>query len=285
MEFFKEHKKACLMGFAVLLLFTCGSAMSAVNVAHHRAATADTPASSSDTIQTEAEGTGTDAEPAENALTLTDAQKEAIENYDESTKSFISTLTASLWQTSEGRYSLRFADDSYVETVNGTPERHTYAITRMETARDGYGGTLNTLVFLTDTGTHIVTYTNGKGSAANTNTQAAEGTTISPLNSATMFAQKNTAYERADAVEAITIKGLNSEVTTLFGGDEKALAGALSNWCAVHYPSVTCATWKKVVSVDYENNVLTTSFSLNDTNPVTITCVYETDTGTFSFTN
>ena len=58
---------------------------------------------------------------------------------------------------------------------------------------------------------------------------------------------------------------------------------ALSKWCAVHYPSVTEATWQKVVNLDYENGVITTDFKLNDTNSVSITCVYEQSTGEFSF--
>lgn len=80
-----------------------------------------------------------------------------------------------------------------------------------------------------------------------------------------------------------SLKGMNSEVTKLFGGDEKAVTTALSKWCAVHYPSVTEATWQKVVNLDYENGVITTDFKLNDSNSVSVTCVYEQSTGEFSF--
>lgn len=52
---------------------------------------------------------------------------------------------------------------------------------------------------------------------------------------------------------------------------EKAVITALSKWCAVHYPSVTEATWQKVVNLDYENGVITTDFKLNDTNSVSDT--------------
>ena len=67
------------------------------------------------------------------------------------------------------------------------------------------------------------------------------------------------------------------------GHDVKAVITALSKWCAVHYPSVTEATWQKVVNLDYENGVITTDFKLNDTNSVSVTCVYEQSTGEFSF--
>lgn len=276
-----EHKKLSVIALCLLLMFTCGSAMSAINVSHHRAETAKEQHAENNTDTTTAAEKKTKEETGK--VELTDAQKEIIKGYDTDTKELIDTLSSSVWSVSEGRYTLKFADDSYVETVNGTPTVHSYAISRVEKTSDGYGGSLYTIVFETDTGTHIVTYTDGSGAAVNSDSKTPGENTISTLTSSTMFAQKNTAYERAEAVANITVKGMNSEVTKLFGGDEKAVTTALSKWCAVHYPSVTEATWQKVVNLDYENGVITTDFKLNDTNSVSVTCVYEQSTGEFSF--
>ena len=95
-----------------------------------------------------------------------------------------------------------------METVNGTPTVHSYAISRIEKTSDGYGGYFYTIVFETDTGTHIVTYTDGSGAAVNSDSKTPGENTISTLTSSTMFAQKNTAYERAEAVANITVKGM-----------------------------------------------------------------------------
>lgn len=276
-----EHKKFSVIALCLLLMFTCGSAMSAINVSHHRAETAKEQNAGNNTDTTTAAEKKTKEETGK--VELTDAQKEIIKGYDTDTKELIDTLSSSVWSVSEGRYTLKFADDSYVETVNGTPTVHSYAISRVEKTSDGYGGSLYTIVFETDTGTHIVTYTDGSGAAVNSDSKTPGENTISTLTSSTMFAQKNTAYERAEAVTNITVKGMSSEVTKLFGGDEKAVITALSKWCAVHYPSVTEATWQKVVNLDYENGVITTDFKLNDTNSVSVTCVYEQSTGEFSF--
>ena len=276
-----EHKKFSVIALCLLLMFTCGSAMSAINVSHHRAETAKEQNAENNTDTTTAAEKKTKEETGK--VELTDAQKEIIKGYDTDTKELIDTLSSSVWSVSEGRYTLKFADDSYVETVNGTPTVHSYAISRVEKTSDGYGGYLYTIVFETDTGTHIVTYTDGSGAAVNSDSKTPGENTISTLTSSTMFAQKNTAYERAEAVANITVKGMNSEVTKLFGGDEKAVITALSKWCAVHYPSVTEATWQKVVNLDYENGVITTDFKLNDSNSVSVTCVYEQSTGEFSF--
>lgn len=276
-----EHKKFSVIALCLLLMFTCGSAMSAINVSHHRAETAKEQHAGNNTDTTTAAEKKTKEETGK--VELTDAQKEIIKGYDTDAKELIDTLSSSVWSVSEGRYTLKFADDSYVETVNGTPTVHSYAISRVEKTSDGYGGYLYTIVFETDTGTHIVTYTDGSGAAVNSDSKTPGENTISTLTSSTMFAQKNTAYERAEAVTNITVKGMNSEVTKLFGGDEKAVTTALSKWCAVHYPSVTEATWQKVVNLDYENGVITTDFKLNDSNSVSVTCVYEQSTGEFSF--
>ena len=254
-----EHKKFSVIALCLLLMFTCGSAMSAINVSHHRAETAKEQNAGNNTDTTTAAEKKTKEETGK--VELTDAQKEIIKGYDTDAKELIDTLSSSVWSVSEGRYTLKFADDSYVETVNGTPTVHSYAISRVEKTSDGYGGYLYTIVFETDTGTHIVTYTDGSGAAVNSDSKTPGENTISTLTSSTMFAQKNTAYERAEAVANITVKGMNSEVTKLFGGDEKAVTTALSKWCAVHYPSVTEATWQKVVNLDYENGVITTDSS------------------------
>lgn len=269
----KAHKKAAVLTLTVLLLFTCGSVISAVHVAQVRSEDAASQSAAANDAKEKADTEESDA-------SLSDEQKKLIEDYDDDTEKFIQTLSASVWTASGGNCSLRFSDTSYTETVNGKVDKHPYAIARLDKGTDTSGAEVDSAVFVTDTGTHIVSYMNLKG-----NSNGGDGKVSSSLSSTSMFALGDTAYERTDAVESITIKGLNSEVTTLFGGDEKAIAKALSGWCAVHYPSVTEATWQKQVVLDYKNGEITTDFSLNDTNPIPVTMVYKQDTGEFSFSN
>lgn len=175
-----EHKKFSVIALCLLLMFTCGSAMSAINVSHHRAETAKEQNAGNNTDTTTAAEKKTKEETGK--VELTDAQKEIIKGYDTDTKELIDTLSSSVWSVSEGRYTLKFADDSYVETVNGTPTVHSYAISRVEKTSDGYGGSLYTIVFETDTGTHIVTYTDGSGAAVNSDSKT-PGENTMPENS------------------------------------------------------------------------------------------------------
>lgn len=266
--FVGEHRGAALVALFLLIAFVGGSAMSAVNVAQNRAQ----EAAQSQTGQ-------------KGDVPLTDSQKKAIEGYDDDVRALIDTLSASVWSANNGRCTLRFSDDSYVETVNGKSTTHSYAIERIDKAGDGYGGSIDTIVFETDTGTHVVTYTDGKGSAATAQggAQKADGSVISSLASASMFSLKDTAYERADAVKSIAVKGLNSEITQLFGGDTDKLTSALSSWCAVHYPTTSEAIWNQVASIDWGDGVITTGFKLNDDQSTELTVVYRMDNGDVEF--
>lgn len=269
--YFKEHKRAALIGLFFLIVFVGCSAVSAVHVATERARE-DTA------MQAGQEAAGGKQEETED-VPLTDSQKEAIAAYDDETSDFIETLGASVWSAQGGKYTLRFLDnDRYIETVNGEAVQHSFAIARIDFSSDTSGVEIDTVVFETDTGTHVVTYTNqkitdGEGS----------GTSSSSLSSASMFQLKDMGYERADAVENITVKGLNSEITALLDGDTDKLTSEISNWCSVHYPSVTAAQWNGVASIDWESNVVTTDFTLNSENPSTLTVVYKRDAGEFTF--
>lgn len=272
-----EHQRAALVALFLLIVFVGGSIVSATNVASRRAQEA---------AQTEQQGTQEEASAAPEAVELTDSQRAAIEGYDDDTLAFIDTLGASVWSANNGRCTLRFADDSYVETVDGEPTAHSYAILRIDRASDGYGGTIETVVFETDTGTHVVTYTDGKGSAENGGSgdaERADGTVISSLASASMFAMKDTPYERADTVENISVRGLNSEVTQLIGGNADSLTTELSRWCAVNYPTAQEVVWNGSAFVDWEDAIVSTDFTLNGETTVTVTAIYHMDTGTFEF--
>lgn len=271
----REHRGMTLAAVFLLIVFIGGSAMSALSVADRRAQEAQ--------AQTEVQGASGQDEGAQDTqgaqAALTDAQREAIEAYDEGTLDFIGTLCASVWSANGGRYTLRFYDGSqYTETVDGESTQHSYAVLRLESRMDDAGNDVSTAVVETDTGTHMLTYANMTG----TSPSGAEQVT-STLTSSSMFALKDASYERADAVESISVRGLNSAVTDLIGGNPDALTDALSRWCAVHYPTATQAQWNQVASIDWENGTIATGFTLNGESAVNLTVVYLMETGAFEF--
>lgn len=271
-QFAKEHRALMLVTLFFLIVFIGGSAVSAVNVANLRAA--------DDAGQSEhaAESAAVKQDNESSDVPLTDSQKEAVKNYDEATQQFIDTLSASVWSANSGNYTLRFSEDQYVETVNGESEQHSYAVLRLEQGNDTAGDKTATAVVETDTGTHILEYTNMSGSRDDGSDVV---TTV--LSSGSMFALKDTNYERGDAVETIDVKGLNSDVTDLLGGDAKKLTTELSKWVTVHYPTASEATWSGSAFIDWENSLISLDFTLNGDTNSTISAIYHMDTGSYEF--
>lgn len=112
-SFMAEHRAAALVAVFLLIVFVGGSAMSAVNVANHRAQ----EAASQEGEQGQPAGGQEGQEQQDGSVSLTDSQSAAIENYDDATRDFISTLSSSVWSANSGRYTLRFENDQYTETV------------------------------------------------------------------------------------------------------------------------------------------------------------------------
>lgn len=269
-----QHRGACFLVLFLFVLFVGFSVMSAVSVAEKRNAEAE--AEQSDV---------SDASEAavEEASPLSDAQQKIIDGYDDETKALIDTLSASVWSANDGRYTLRFFDTYYVETENGTETAHPYAISACEFGNNGSDTEIDQIVFETDTGTHIATYTLVLKAKDETSR-------LSTIGSTTMFSLADTPYERMDAVKQISITGLNSEITDLLGNSD-TLVSELSNWCANHYPVATEAVWSQNVTIDYAENIVVTSFSLSGkesgsltgSNATVISVTYDRSAGTYAF--
>lgn len=251
----KEHRTAALVCLFLLIVFIGGSAMSAVNVAHHRADVTAQQQQQAEEEQKTPEEKQQEKEEAD--PDLTDGQRKAIDAYDDDTKAFTETLAASIWTANNGNDTLQFTGHTYTETVNGQPTKHTYAVTRLEKGSDTRGMEIDTAVFETDTGTHVVHYTCQTGTGEVTDTLSAT------LSSGTAFQLKDTNYVRQDPVQDITVNGLNDEITTLLGGAD-TLTSELSKWCAAYYPSASTVSWTGTATIDYNENTITTAFTLSN---------------------
>ena len=191
-----QHKKTSLLALFVLIVFVGFSVTSAMNVAQRRA-------EEESIEQVEPDNEKTSSSESDKDIKLSDSQKEAIKGYDDKVKRLIETMSSSIWSDKTGTNTLRFYDTYYVETINGVEKTHPYAITKVEYGTNGADAEIDTVVFLTDTGTHIATYTialDVEGSSISTST----------LSSSSMFSKKDSLYECADPVKSITVKGLNS---------------------------------------------------------------------------
>lgn len=264
-----QHKKASLLALFALIVFVGFSVTSAMNVAQRRA--------EGESIgQVEPSNDKSPSSESSKDIRLSDSQKEAIKGYDDKVKRLIETMSSSIWSDKSGTNTLRFYDTYYVETINGDEKTHPYAITKVEYGTNGADAEIDTVVFLTDTGTHIATYTialDVEGNSISTST----------ISSSSMFSKKDSLYECTDPVKSITVKGLNSEMTGLFGGDVTKLTEDLSSWCASHFPTASEATWQKTAVIDYEKDIISTNFTLNTETPVSIAVTYSLSDKSYNF--
>lgn len=265
-----QHKKATLLALFALIVFVGFSVTSAMNVAQRRAEEGEPL----EQIESSNEKSPS-SEPSKD-INLSDSQKEAIKGYDDKVKRLIETMSSSIWSDKTGTNTLRFYDTYYVETINGDEKTHPYAITKVEYGTNGADAEIDTVVFLTDTGTHIATYTIALGVDGNS-------ISTSTISSSSMFSKKDSLYECADPVKSITVKGLNSEMTGLFGGDVTKLTEDLSSWCASHFPTASEATWQKTAVIDYEKDIISTNFTLNTETPVSIAVTYSLSDKSYNF--
>lgn len=264
-----QHKKASLLALFALIVFVGFSVTSAMNVAQRRA--------EGESIgQVEPSNDKSPSSESSKDIRLSDSQKEAIKGYDDKVKRLIETMSSSIWSDKSGTNTLRFYDTYYVETINGDEKTHPYAITKVEYGTNGADAEIDTVVFLTDTGTHIATYT----IALDVEDGSISTSTIS---SSSMFSKKDGLYECADPVKSITVKGMNSEMTGLFGGDASKLTKDLSSWCACHFPTASEAVWQKSAIIDYEKGIISTNFTLNTETPVSIAVTYSLSDKSFNF--
>ncbi|MGN8818095.1 hypothetical protein ACTNEN_07195 [Oribacterium sp. HCP28S3_H8] len=246
----KKHRKVALLSLFAIIVFAGFSVTSALHVAERRAAQQS---------QTASDAAGSDSGKTAGAseaekTSLTESQKKLIKAYDSKTRKLIETLCAGVWSASDGKYTVRFYDDHYVETVNGEETSHPFAISACEFGNNGSDTEVDTIAFETDAGTYIATYTLVKSADS---ASAGQASLLSG-----MFALPNTAYQRSDAVEKIAVEGLDGEAKGLLG-DQDAFVDALSRWCSTHYPSAVKATWNKNVTIDYDKGLVVTAFTLS----------------------
>ena len=141
---------------------------------------------------------------------------------------------------------------------------------------------IDTAVFETDTGTHVIRYTCQTGTGEVTDTLSAT------LSSGTAFQLQDTDYVRQNPVQNITVEGLNDEITALLGGAD-TLTSELSKWCAAYYPTASTASWTGIATINYNENTITTAFTLTiaDTAPgsgtATVSATYHRADGTYEF--
>lgn len=278
-NFLKINKKAAILLLFFLVIFIGFSVTNAIKVSNERADADNNEQKTSETSESE----DTETIPVDD-VSLTDKQSDIIDNYSAKTQQLIDVLAKHPWVSDDGKNTIIFHDTYYEQSVNGHSQKTPFAISAIEYDSNGSDTEINTLVFETDKGTHLVTYTATKAVSENE-----KG--VSTLYSTTLFEQGNTTYTRVEEFTNITIQGLDEEISA-FLGDTKELSRSLSEWCALRYPSMTTAVWNKSVSVQFDEQAqtVTSAFYLGTSQEEAlkpdaplVTVVFEKSTNTYTY--
>lgn len=276
--FVEEHKVATIVAIFVFIIFIGFSVVSAMNVAQRR---------EQEQLHQRHEQKKEEGSSTEETVPLSDTQKKLIEDYDAKTTMLIDVLSRGVWTANNGKNTVVFHDTYFTETDGKDVANHPYAISAVEYDNNGVDTEVDTIALETDTGTHLITYT----SVLSAESPEAG---VSSLTSATLFRLQDAAYSRTDTVIEVSITGLNEEMTSLLG-NPKDLVAELSKWCSVHYPATTTAAWIGTATIDWNKNIVVTSFSLGGkegetgdgtgTAATVVSVTYNSDAGTYEFSS
>lgn len=277
-ELIEEHKVAAIMLAFVLVIFIGFSVLRAMDVAQQREL---------EEAQQQKEQQQDKETEEEEIVHLSESQQELIEGYDAKTITLIKTLSRGVWSANNGKNTVVFHENYFTETEGTEVTNRPYAVSAVEYGNNGEDTEVDVIALDTDEGIHLVTYTSVKSAES-------KDAGTSTLASSTLFSLKDAPYSRADTVTEIEVTGLNKEVTELLG-NRKDLVAEMSEWCSVHYPATTTAAWIGTATIDWNEEIVVTSFSLGSeegetgdgtgTAATVISVTYNSSTGEYEFSS
>lgn len=215
---------------------------------------------------------------------LTAEQQSLIQAYSDKEKDLTALLAANTWTASKETSTIDFTEDSYREIkdgkiANGGVRR--FAICALDTdtsVESGVNGEraqtdATIMSVLLDDGTYVVMHLLAMTS---TSSELPEMT----INSSSFVDAKS--YMRMRAAQGLSVEGLNEQALALMGGKQPQLTELLTEWCAINYPTASVATWDGRLDVNYNTNILSTSFTLNNQASSRVSIIYDMAYAAFS---
>ena len=220
----------------------------------------------------------------ENARELTDEQKALIDGYSDEEKQICALLAASTWTASKETATVVFTEDAFCEYKNGEQakgEPRRYAISAVDSSSSVESG-VNGERVQTDDVTLSLLLDDGQQTIAHLITQTSTSSELPGITVSSNIFEDSSSYLRVKASKGLSVEGLNSQAVELMGGKQDELKSKLTEWCAIAYPTASIASWDGKVEVNYNTNLLQTSFMLNNQANSRVTVVYDMAYGEFS---
>lgn len=220
------------------------------------------------------EGHEQESDPIQEAVVAEPAGFSSLRSrYSDDTAEIVDLLCASAWATADDANVLSFTPEVMVQSKDGHDELVAYVLpaeplVRQETAQDGAQVVTRTFALETADSTSLVTMV--------TRTPDEGGPTIQVAGDA--FASESP-YLRVEGSGSVVLDAPDSEWLAQAGVDRDELEGSMGEWCAVHHPSATAATWTRTALDDYEARTLTLTYELDNRQRSRVAVVISHDDG------
>lgn len=262
----KEHRIIAICIICVLVVFIAWSAFQFI-INH-----SDSDIKTSDKAQktiTADDPVSASVQKADNKIT--ESQKKTIKGYTDREKELLAMLKNNTWITENQTASLKFTDTVFTEMVGADIESHPYsiiAVTDYQIIGDSVTYESEIFAVRTDEKAFIIK----KWHFITPNGNASEWKITSDGFS------KGTEYIRTAVSSDFEVRGLNEDVCDLYGGYDN-LTKSIMDFVSLAYPTAGIATWREDAHIDYKNNLVTTTFTLNTKTSSVITVKYYKSTG------
>lgn len=224
---------------------------------------------------------GTVGTAASSSVELTQEQSDLIASYSAKEQELIDILAANVWTSQRETLTLTFTRDSFSESAgDGQIATHTFAISAVEeetVEETGANGeksqtTTRTAAILTDAGTYFLKLNQF----------------VSMDGSPDMWSVVSEAFELSDsyvldeASKELSVSDMDEGFASLIDGRTDVLKQRLSDYCAQFYPTASAMEWSGEASVDWNDHLVSTTFTLDNTAASTVNVTYNTESGEFT---
>lgn len=277
-DFLEEHKKAVVFAALAIVLFFGLSASRCASLQLERAQQQeqqqqrDAPApqqEQQDAVQSEQDAA---------LARLTDAQRQRQAGYDDATAEFVAMLASNLWTARNDTYYLTFGPTTYTDHSPDGEATHPYVVNSLsskKSSEDGVETEVSTAAMETDASVYILTCTK--------TTDGESGDTEVSISSDAFTVGAQDSYSRdTKATGSLSVSGLGADIDALLGGRTDDMVLQLQDYCAANVPSATMAAWEGIVTCDYNEGVMRTTFRLDNSTKSQLVVTYGIDTGAFA---
>lgn len=227
------------------------------------------PEVADETAQQQEQAVNEEEQEAVQESGLSEQEERIVIGYSEETLDFIALLSANVWTASNETMSLTFEETAFTESKASEDVTRGFVVTAVRTTQLPIAGqtvTQHIAAVQIEGKPYILEVQQAVG-------QDGKGDVFSIACDA--FAN-SAAYSRSYASSSFVVEGINEDFDVVFKGKTEELENQLHEYCSQYYPTATEAVWSGKFEMDYQKNVVKTSFHLDNKSSATVNVSFDT---------